>query len=93
MFVRIMQSIARAAEAELTKVMAEWREAEEEARVLKEGLLQYSEDVNAAKRAASQIECQLAELASKKEGLAQKKDKHSKEADKLLTEIRKFETV
>lgn len=86
-----VQKLAQTVEAELNQMTAEWRESEEEVRVLKEGLKQYNEDVNAAKSAASEIQQKLANVAHTKAEQARKKEKNSKEADSMSVEIKKLE--
>lgn len=86
-----MQEVAQTVEAELNQMTAEWREAEEEVRVLKEGLKQYNEDVNAAKSAAADIQQKLANNLQTKAVQARKKEKNGKEADSMSVEIEKLE--
>lgn len=72
---------------------ADWREAEEEARVLKEGLNRYNEDVVTAKGAAEEIQRQIANLGAEKMTVTKRKEKCVKEAELLLEKIETAEKV
>lgn len=89
----LLQKAAEGADEELQKLTSEWHECEGQAAALKEGLTQYSEDVYAAKNAATTIEAELTKLDAQMKSLSKRNESLVKETEAMLKDMEAAEKV